>query len=94
MKKNISWQVLVAVGLIGSLAGRFIGGIVGNAIGVVGDSCLLIGIVNMIVALIKNRRIKNEQGENLFEKYGYPAFSKKMGAQKIPSALFADKPAQ
>lgn len=59
MKKNISWQMLIVIGLVSFLAGRFIiSGIIGNAIGVFGDVCLLIGIVNAIVALIKKRREK------------------------------------
>lgn len=56
MKKNISWQMLIVIGLVGDLVGRFTVGVVGDAVGVAGDICFLIGIVNMIVALIKNRK--------------------------------------
>lgn len=71
MKKNISWQMLIVVGLVGSLAGRFIiSGVIGNAVGVFGDICLLIGIVNAIVALIKSRKerklgIDSSKAENI-----------------------------
>lgn len=58
MKKNISWQVLIIIGLAGSIVGRLIEGVAGNAVGVLGDICLLIGIANMIVAFVKNRRLK------------------------------------
>lgn len=60
MKKNISWQVLIVIGLVGDLIGRFTVGIIGDAIGVLGDICLLIGIANMIIAWLKNKKIRKE----------------------------------
>lgn len=60
MKKNISWQVLVLIGLIFSVVGNVIGDGIGPAIGVFGNICLLIGFANMIIAWIKNRKIKKE----------------------------------
>ena len=60
MKKNISWPVLIIIGLVGDFIGRFTDGIIGDAVGVIGDICLLIGIVNAIVILIKRRKIKKE----------------------------------
>jgi|GEM_PF-3993348 len=65
MKKNISWQVLIIIGLVGIITGQFIIiGVIGNAIGVVGDICFLIGIVNMIIAFAKGRKEKNNISEN------------------------------
>jgi|GEM_PF-6049031 len=68
MKKNISWQVLLVIGLICWITGRFIiVGVIGNAIGLVGDICLLMGIVNMIIYFVKRRKIKKEQKNNIPE---------------------------
>jgi len=60
MKRNIPWWVLILIGLAGALVGRLINGVVGSAIGVLGDIFLLIGIANMFVALIKNIKVKKE----------------------------------
>ncbi|MEI7425666.1 MAG: hypothetical protein WCK16_01910 [Candidatus Moraniibacteriota bacterium] len=68
MKKNIPWQALLTIGLVGAIVGRFIGGVVGDAVGVLGDICLLIGIANMIVALIKKRKEKKAQTNTLSNK--------------------------
>lgn len=68
MKNNISWQVLILIGLVGALIGYFIGGVIGSAIGVFGDICFLIGVANMVVAWTKNRKIKNINQEVAFEK--------------------------
>lgn len=67
MKKNISWQVLIIIGLSGDLIGRFTIGVIGDAIGVVGDICFLIGMANMIVYFVKKRKIKKEQKKNFIE---------------------------
>lgn len=68
MKKEISWQVLIAIGLVGIFTGRFVGDVIGSAIGVVGDICLLIGIANGIVAFVKNRKLQKVRGDDFFEK--------------------------
>lgn len=57
MKKNISWQVLLGLGLLGDLTGRFLGGPIFHTIGVLGDLLFLFGVVNLIATLIRKRRI-------------------------------------
>ena len=67
MKKNISWQVLIVIGLAGDLIGRFTDGVIGDGIGVIGDVCFLIGIANMIVAFVKNKKQKDISKKITFE---------------------------
>jgi hypothetical protein len=92
MKKNISWQVLIIIGLVGDLIGRFTVGIIGDAIGVVGDICLLIGIANMLVAWIKNKKFKKEQATDTVASNKIEAresFSYKKYAKYIPYAVIS-----
>mgnify|MGYP001573237102 CR=1 len=56
MKKNLSWKVLLGLGLVLDLIGRFLDGVILNAIGVLGDLLFLFGIVSLISILI--RKIK------------------------------------
>ncbi|MBU6431279.1 MAG: hypothetical protein KGJ58_00550 [Patescibacteria group bacterium] len=57
MKKNISWQVLLGLGLALDLIGRFLEGTVFHAIGVLGDLLFLFGVINLITTLIIKRKV-------------------------------------
>jgi hypothetical protein len=45
MHKNLSWWVLVLLGLVCEAAGRLIEGVIGNAIGTLGLLLLIFGII-------------------------------------------------
>ena len=56
MKKNISWQVLLSLGFVLNLIGRFLDGVIFSAIGVLGSLLFLLGIVNLVAMLIRKRK--------------------------------------
>lgn len=59
MKKSLSWQVLLLLGVIVIIIGRTIGGVIGQIINVLGDILFLLGVVNMISTMLKKRKAEN-----------------------------------
>lgn len=57
MKKNLSWPVILVLGVVGDLIGRFIqGGVITEGIGVLGDLLFVVGVIYMIIALVKRTK--------------------------------------
>ena len=57
MKKNLSWKFLLSLGVIGIVMGRLmLNSVLGEIIGVFGDIMFLLGVVNLVSALIKKRK--------------------------------------
>ena len=57
MKKNLSWPVILVLGVVGDLIGRFIqGGAITEGIGVLGDLLFVVGVIYMIIALVKRAK--------------------------------------
>lgn len=54
MKKNVPWWVLILIGVAGILLG-------GIFFGLIGWVCLSLGIANMIVGFIKNKKLKKKE---------------------------------
>lgn len=65
MKKNLSWSILLIIGVVGKLVGNFFSNnIFALGIGVIGDICFLIGIIYFFIFLfhkIKDLRVKKTQ---------------------------------
>jgi hypothetical protein len=59
MKKNISWQVLILLGVVGIVISRVASGVIIDSIGVLGDLLFLLGVVNLISALVKRKKNTN-----------------------------------
>ena len=59
MKKNLSWKILIPLGVVCILIGRLVqGGVITDAIGVLGDIVFLLGAVNLIATFYKNKKAK------------------------------------
>jgi len=63
MKKNLSWQVLLLLGVIGIIISRILDGVVFQAIGVLGDILFVLGVINMIRGMIK----RNKESKTVLE---------------------------
>ena len=47
MKKNLSWKILIGVAIVAYALSYLLGGVIGNALGLLGLICLLLGIVGI-----------------------------------------------
>ncbi|MCX6740805.1 MAG: hypothetical protein NTY61_00175 [Candidatus Parcubacteria bacterium] len=59
--KSLSWVMLLIVGLILNVVGRFLNSIIGEALGTIGGIMFLIGIVDMIASLVKKQKSKKNK---------------------------------
>lgn len=55
MSKNLSWSVLLLIGLVALGISKLLGGVIGNSIGVLADILLLLGVVTGISNLFKKK---------------------------------------
>lgn len=56
MKKELSWSVLLLLGLIAFGISKLIGGVIGDGIGLLADILLLLGVVNGLGTAFKKKK--------------------------------------
>ena len=60
MKKKLSWQVTLVLGIVFYFLAKAVSGVIGDFIGVLADILLLVGIITGVVEAVKKNRAKTK----------------------------------